>query len=136
MSPLLDIPHRYITSRKNLHQENGLKHAFNEVRRQTGGDEEVKRDGQAVTEVVTHLTMDWFQVDRLDVRLLPGAVIKSFTARDMISGWDVIEAFRSTFTSNAHRFLDTRIECSPCPVKAIRADGGNKFQTEFEQACQ
>lgn len=36
---------------------------------------------------------DLVQVDTLDVRPLPGKVIKQFTARDMVSRWDVIEAF-------------------------------------------
>ncbi|HEY44772.1 MAG TPA: helix-turn-helix domain containing protein, partial [Anaerolineae bacterium] len=38
---------------------------------------------------------DLVQVDTLDVRPLPNVVFKQITARDMVSRWDVIEAFRS-----------------------------------------
>jgi len=30
------------------------------------------------------------QVDTLNVRLLPGVALKQFTARDIISKWDVV----------------------------------------------
>ena len=32
------------------------------------------------------------QVDTLDVRPLPGMALKHFTARDVVSRWDVVEA--------------------------------------------
>src|SRR5207248_5924235 len=35
---------------------------------------------------------DLVQVDTLDVRPLPGMVFKQFTARDVVSRWDVIQA--------------------------------------------
>ena len=34
---------------------------------------------------------DIVQVDTLDIRSLPGVVLKHFTARDVVSRWDVIE---------------------------------------------
>lgn len=60
-------------------------------------------------------------------------VIKQITACDMFSRWNVIEDFRSASAGNARRFLETLIECSLYPVKAIRVDGGSEFQAEFEQ---
>ena len=35
---------------------------------------------------------DIVEVDTLDVRPLPGVILKHFTARDVISRWDVLEA--------------------------------------------
>lgn len=78
---------------------------------------------------------DLVQVDTLDVRPLPGVVIKQFTARDMVSRWDVIEAFRRATARNARSFLESLQERSPYPVRAIQVDGGSEFQAEFEQAC-
>jgi putative transposase len=79
---------------------------------------------------------DLVQVDTLDVRPLPNVIFKQITARDMVSRWDVIEAFKSATAGNARRFLETLIERSPYPVKAIQVDGGSEFQAEFEQTCQ
>jgi hypothetical protein len=81
------------------------------------------------------LPEDLLQVDALDVRPLPGKVIKQFTARDMVSRWDVIEAFRSATARNASSFLDTLIERSPYPVKAVQVEGDSEFQADFELAC-
>jgi putative transposase len=78
---------------------------------------------------------DLVQVDTLDVRPLPGKVFKQFTARDMVSRWDVVQAFRSATARNASSFLETLIERSPYQVKAVQVDGGSEFQAEFEQAC-
>lgn len=79
---------------------------------------------------------DLVQVDTLDIRPLPSVVIKQITARDMVSRWDVIQAFRNATARNTRAFLDTLIERSPYPVKAIQVDGGSEFQAEFEEACQ
>ena len=42
---------------------------------------------------------DLVQVDTLDVRPIPGMVLKHFTARDMVSRWDVVEV-RTRATAN------------------------------------
>ncbi|MGA9190892.1 MAG: integrase core domain-containing protein [Anaerolineales bacterium] len=78
---------------------------------------------------------DLVQVDTLDVRPLPNVHFKQFTARDMVSRWDVVEAYRSATARNASSFLDTLIERSPYPVKAVQVDGGSEFQADFELAC-
>ena len=50
---------------------------------------------------------DLIQLDTLDIRPLPGVVLKHFTAQDVISRWDVVDVYsRATATTAAH-FLDT-----------------------------
>ena len=78
---------------------------------------------------------DLVQVDTLDVRPLSHVHFKQFTARDMNSRWDVVEAYRSATAGNARKFLDTLIERSPFPVRGIQVDGGSEFMAQFEKAC-
>jgi len=78
---------------------------------------------------------DLVQVDTLDVRPLSNVHFKHFTARDMKSRWDVVEAYRSATAGNARKFLDTLIERAPFPVRGIQVDGGSEFMAQFEQAC-
>ena len=78
---------------------------------------------------------DLVQVDTLDVRPLPDKRIKHFTARDMDSRWDVIEAYGSATAGNAKKFLKTLLDRAPYPVQAIQVDGGSEFMADFEQAC-
>lgn len=79
---------------------------------------------------------DLVQVDTLDVRPLPGVVLKHFTARDVDSRWDVIEAHTRATAKTASAFLDTIQERMPFPVRAIQVDGGSEFQAAFEIECQ
>lgn len=79
---------------------------------------------------------DLVQVDTLDVRPLPGVVLKHFTARDVISRWDVLEVHRRATATTARAFLDTLQTRLPFPLRGIQVDGGSEFQAEFEQACQ
>lgn len=78
---------------------------------------------------------DLVQVDTVEVRPLPGVVIKQYTARDVISRWDVLEAHSRATAGTAQGFLDRLIERMPFPVRAIQVDGGSEFQGTFEQAC-
>jgi transposase InsO family protein len=78
---------------------------------------------------------DLVQVDTLDVRPLSNVHFKQFTARDMNSRWDVIEAYRSATAGNARKFLGTLIDRAPFPVRAIQVDGGSEYMAQFEQAC-
>jgi transposase InsO family protein len=86
-------------------------------------------------EYVVRRPGDLVQVDTLDVRPLPGVVFKQFTARDMDSRWDVVEAYGSATSGNASKFLETLLRRSPYPVRAIQVDGGSEFMAQFEQAC-
>ena len=78
---------------------------------------------------------DVVQVDTLDVRPLPGVSFKHFTARDMVSKWDVVEVHRRATAHAATAFLGTVQARMPFPVKAIQVDGGSEFQAGFERAC-
>jgi transposase InsO family protein len=79
---------------------------------------------------------DLVQVDTLDIRPLPGIILKQFTARDTVSRWDVIEARSRATAKTAHQFLDTVQHRMPFPVKALQVDGGSEFFSEFETECQ
>lgn len=84
---------------------------------------------------VTH-PGDLVQLDTLDVRPLPGQVLKQFTARDVVSRWDVVETYTRATSITATRFLDTLTARMPFPVHALQVDGGSEFAAAFEQACQ
>jgi putative transposase len=79
---------------------------------------------------------DLVQVDTLDVRPVPGVVFKQFTARDVISRWDVIQAHTRATAVTATQFLETLLHRMPFPIRALQVDGGSEFAAEFEQACQ
>ena len=79
---------------------------------------------------------DLVQVDTLDVRPLPGVVLKHFTARDVVSRWDVVEVHTRATATTAKAFLDALQARLPFPLKAIQVDGGSESQASFEQACQ
>jgi putative transposase len=79
---------------------------------------------------------DIVEVDTLDVRPLPGLVLKHFTARDVISKWDALEAHTRASSHTAAAFMDTLLERMPFPIKVIQVDGGSEFQDSFEAECQ
>ena len=85
---------------------------------------------------IARLPGDIVQVDTMDVRPLPGVIIKHFGARDVISKWDVIEASSRATASSATRFIKSITTRMPFPVKAIQVDGGSEFQSIFEETCQ
>src|SRR5579859_7360029 len=72
----------------------------------------------------------------MDLRPSPGVILKQFTARDMVSRWDVIEVHRRATSSAATLFLDTRQRRLPFPLRALQVDGGSEFAALFESACQ
>lgn len=79
---------------------------------------------------------DIVEVDTLDVRPLPGIILKHFTARDIISRWDVLEVHTRATSNTAYGFIGTLLARMPFPVKAIQVDGGPEFQDAFERECQ
>ena len=79
---------------------------------------------------------DLVQVDTLELHLVPGLVLQQFTARDVISRWDVCEVHRRATSTAAALFLDTLLARAPFPIRAIQVDGGSEFQALFEPACQ
>jgi len=79
---------------------------------------------------------DLVEVDTLDVRPIPGVTFKHFTARDVVSRWDVVEVHTRATAITARDFLDTLLERMPFLVRVLQVDGGSEFQAVFEQACQ
>ena len=83
-----------------------------------------------------HQPGDLVQVDTLDVRPLPGVVYKQFTARDVVSRWDVVEAHTRATARTAAGFLEALQRRTPFVVRAIQVDGGSEFYADFETECQ
>jgi transposase InsO family protein len=79
---------------------------------------------------------DLVQVDTLDVRPFPWVTLKQFTARDIISKWDVIEARRRATATTAKEFIETLEQRMPFKVRALQVDGGSEFYSDFEEECQ
>ena len=79
---------------------------------------------------------DLVQVDTVDLRRHLQEQRKQFTARDMVSRWDGIEAHTRATSSLAARFLDTLQQECPFDIKAIQVDGGSEFAGQFEQECK
>ncbi len=78
---------------------------------------------------------DIVEVDTLDVRPLPGILLKHFTAYDVVSRWNVLEVSRQATAATAAHFLDDLETRIPYQVKAIQVDGGSEFEAVFEQEC-
>ena len=79
---------------------------------------------------------DLVEIDTLDVRPLPGVVLKQFTARDVVGRWDVLEAHSRATGKTAEMFLAAVEARMPFPIRAIQVDGGSEFAAEFELGCQ
>lgn len=79
---------------------------------------------------------DLIEVDTVDLRPLPGVVLKHFTARDIVSRWDVLGVFTRATANTAAQFLDAIQARAPFPVKGIQVDGGSEFKADFEALCQ
>lgn len=79
---------------------------------------------------------DLVQLDTMDLRPAPNVILKQFTARDMISRWDVIEVHHRATSTAAALFLDTVQRRLPFPLRALQVDGGSEFAAVFESACQ
>jgi hypothetical protein len=60
------------------------------------------------------------QLDTKEVRPTRGVVLKHFSARDMVSRWDVLEVHERATSLAAARFLDTLVNRLPFPIAARR----------------
>jgi transposase InsO family protein len=78
---------------------------------------------------------DLVQLDTMDLRPAPGVILKQFTARDVVSRWDVIEVHGRATSTAASLFLDTLQRRLPFPLRALQVDGGSEFAAVFEAAC-
>ena len=76
------------------------------------------------------------QLDTLDIRPLPGVVVKHFTAHDVISRWNVLSVHSRATATTAVHFLDSLEARMPFPVRALQVDGGSEFEAIFEEECQ
>jgi putative transposase len=79
---------------------------------------------------------DLVEIDTKEIRMRGGVLLKHFSARDVVSRWDVVEVHRRATSLAAARFLDALLDRLPFPVKALQVDGGSEFAAEFEEACQ
>ncbi len=79
---------------------------------------------------------DLVEVDTLELRPVPGVIVKHYTARDVVSRWDVLEAHGRATSLTATSFLTALQQRMPFPIRALQVDGGSEFAAEFEQACQ
>jgi putative transposase len=79
---------------------------------------------------------DLVELDTVDVRPLPNLVLKQFTARDVVSRWDVVELHSRATATLAAATLGSIVERMPFKVRSISVDGGSEFMAEFEAACE
>jgi transposase-like protein len=79
---------------------------------------------------------DLVEIDTKEIHMRHDVVLKHFSARDVVSRWDVIEVHRWATSLAAARFLEVLLDRLPFPVKALQVDGGSEFAAEFELACQ
>jgi transposase InsO family protein len=79
---------------------------------------------------------DIVEVDTVDLRPLPGVILKHFTGRDIVSRWDVLGIYGRATAYTASQYLDELEARTPFPIRAIQVDGGSEFKAEFEAACQ
>ncbi len=79
---------------------------------------------------------DIVQLDTLDLRPLPGVLLKHFTAHDVVSRWNVMSVHHQASAATAAHFLDVLKERMPFPIRAVQVDGGSEFESIFEQECQ
>ena len=79
---------------------------------------------------------DLVQIDTKQLRPTRGLVLQHFSARDMVSRWDVLQVADRATAATATEFLDALLERMPFPVAALQVDGGSEFAADFELACQ
>ena len=73
---------------------------------------------------------DLVGLDTKQLRPARGVWLHHFSARDVVSRWDVLEKFtrhKATAKTAAH-FLDSLLERMPSfPIAALQVDGGSEF---------
>jgi transposase InsO family protein len=79
---------------------------------------------------------DLVQLDTVELRLDPHRVLHQFTARDVVSRYDVLHLAGRATARTALGALEAIAKRMPFAVRAIQVDGGSEFMAEFEQACQ
>jgi transposase InsO family protein len=79
---------------------------------------------------------DLVEVDTLSVTVLPGIRRFHFSARDVVSKWDVAETSTRKTSRAAARLLDALQERMPVSIRGLQIDGGSEFKAVFERECQ
>jgi len=79
---------------------------------------------------------DLVELDTLDVRPLPGVILKHFSSYDVVSRWHVLGIYTRATATTAKHFLNDMVARTPNKIKAIQIDGGSEFQSVFEEECQ
>ena len=79
---------------------------------------------------------DLVELDCLDLRPLPGVVLKQFTARDVFSRYDALDIATTASAKTATEALKGMLSRLPFSVRAIQVDGGSEFMAEFETSCK
>ena len=79
---------------------------------------------------------DIVQVDTAHIQPCPGWNFRHYTARDVVTRWDVLEAHSRATANTAAGFLDTILARMPFAVRAIQVDGGSEFMAHFEDASR
>jgi len=79
---------------------------------------------------------DLVEIDTLEIEVAPGRRLKQFTARDLVSRWDVLEVVPRATAAAAESFLDHLALRLPFRPRALQVDGGSEFRAEFEGACR
>lgn len=79
---------------------------------------------------------DLVEVDTLQIRLVPNEIRYQFSARDVMTRFDVIKAYKHQTSLKAAHFLHYLRKKFPYPIKAIQIDGGSEFKDQFEEECK
>lgn len=79
---------------------------------------------------------DLVELDTLDVRPLPGVILKHFSSYDVVSKWNVLGIYTRATATTAQHFLDDMEKRTPNKIRAIQIDGGSEFQSVFEEECR
>jgi transposase InsO family protein len=78
---------------------------------------------------------DLVELDTVFLTPAPGRAARQFTARDVISRWDVLGLVPRATAAAAAGFLDELTARLPFELRAIQVDGGSEFMAEFETEC-
>jgi putative transposase len=62
---------------------------------------------------------DLVEIDTKEIRMRRGVLLKHFSARDVVSRWDVVEVHRRATSLAAARFLDTLLAAFSFPGESL-----------------
>lgn len=79
---------------------------------------------------------DLVEVDTLQIKLVPNEIRYQFTARDVVTRFDAIRAYKHQTSLKAAHFLHYLRKKFPYPIRAIQIDGGSEFKDQFEEECK